>query len=299
MPLTALHNKGVFVINQRLATMLTTDHAKFCSLLTAGIAAAEGTIYAAMTANDCSRLAGVIAENVIAHFAETQPIEIFAERMTKLRVHDPDYTPESIAVIIQIIATALTNMLNNSYPLDDPEYPTLQAAVHDLVLRDSTACFVVYATEREQALRTSLADQERLVSLLRERSMPIMPVYDGILVVPVIGQMDTIRAQELTEDLLTAIVDWQAEQVIIDLTGVPEIDPTSVNQIVQMTKAVTLLGAAVLLVGIDGTMAQTLTQLGVQLAHVHISAHLQDGIAAALAQYGFAIQPISAAYQGF
>ncbi|XSG77277.1 STAS domain-containing protein [Herpetosiphon llansteffanensis] len=287
------------MINQRLATMLTTEQAKFCGLLTAGIATAEGTIYAAMTATDCARLAGVIAENVIAHFAGTKPIEIFAERMTRLRVHDPDYTPESIAVIIQIIATALTSMVNSSYPIADPEYPAIQAAVHDLVLRDSTACFVVYATEREQALRASLADHERLVALLRERSMPIMPVYDGILVVPVIGQMDTIRAQELTEDLLTAIVESTAEQVIIDLTGVPKIDPTSVNQIVQMTKAVALLGASVLLVGIDGTMAQTLTQLGVQLSHVHISAHLQDGIAAALAQYGFAIQPITTAYQGF
>jgi len=134
--------------------------------------------------------------------------------------------------------------------------------------------------------------QELLRSTIRELSTPIIPVYEGMLVLPLVGSIDSRRATEVTERLLEAIAAHQAEIVIIDITGVPVIDTSTANHLLMTTRAASLLGSRVLLVGIGAEIAQTIVHLGVELHGLVTLANLQAGIAYALERFGLGIQPL-------
>lgn len=276
-----------------LAALITAEHDRMCQHLVTLTTQMVGRIYVTMTTEQRNQLAERIAENVIAHFAGTQPIEVFAQKMTRMRVHNPDYSPESIQQIIAAIATALFAVADSAYPSGHPEREAAREAIHDLILRDSTTCYITFAADRQESLQSSMAEQSHLLTVLRAVSTPIIPVYDGVLVVPLVGQMDEHRAQSLMEDLLTAIGQWQAEHVIIDITGVPVVDTAIANHLLQTTKAVTLLGAQTILVGIGAEVAQTLVSLGVDLRHMTIQANLEAGIQTALEVRGLGIRPLT------
>jgi rsbT co-antagonist protein RsbR len=138
--------------------------------------------------------------------------------------------------------------------------------------------------EREQAL----SDQSLLI---QELSAPIVPIHEGVLVLPLVGAVDSRRASQIMESALEQIVAYQADVLILDITGVPIVDTGVANYILQMARAVTLLGSKVVLVGIGAEIAQTIVQLGVDLRDMTTLANLQAGIAYALARQGFAIQP--------
>jgi rsbT co-antagonist protein RsbR len=140
--------------------------------------------------------------------------------------------------------------------------------------------------EREQAM----AAQRRLI---QELSTPIVPIHEGVLVLPIIGTIDSRRATQILEAALERIVAAQAEILILDITGVPYIDTNVANYLLQMVRAVTLLGAQSVLVGIGTEIAQTLVHLGVDLSGVIVRANLQAGIVYALHHMGLAIQPLN------
>lgn len=144
--------------------------------------------------------------------------------------------------------------------------------------------------ERERALE----DQSRLI---QELSVPIVPIHEGVLVLPLVGAVDSRRASQIMESALEQIVAYQADVLILDITGVPVVDTGVANYILQMARAVTLLGSKVVLVGIGAEIAQTIVQLGVELRDMTTLANLQAGIAHALAQQGFAITPTGAGYR--
>jgi rsbT co-antagonist protein RsbR len=134
--------------------------------------------------------------------------------------------------------------------------------------------------------------QEQLLSTIRELSTPIIPVYEGILVLPLVGSIDSRRAAEITERLLEAIAAQQADIVIIDITGVSLIDTSTANHLLMTTRAANLLGSRVVLVGIGAEIAQTIVHLGVELHGLTTLADLQAGIAYALNRIGLGIQPL-------
>ena len=128
-------------------------------------------------------------------------------------------------------------------------------------------------------------------SALREISTPIVPIYEGILVLPMIGAIDSNRATAVTEALLEAITEHQADVVIMDITGVPVIDTGIANYLIQAARAVRLLGSQVVLVGISAEIAQTIVQLGIDLAGIVTRSNLQSGIEFALGLLDLAICP--------
>jgi rsbT co-antagonist protein RsbR len=142
--------------------------------------------------------------------------------------------------------------------------------------------------EREQAIEY----QRRLI---QELSVPIVPIHEGVLVLPLVGAIDSRRATQVMEAALEKIVEFQADMLILDITGVPLVDTGVANYLLQMARAVKLLGAQVILVGIGAEIAQTMVQLGVELRDVTTRSNLQAGIAFALAQQGFAISLLAEA----
>ena len=156
--------------------------------------------------------------------------------------------------------------------------------------------------DMERAHMKTVAEQREqealLRSTIRELSSPIIPVYEGILVLPLVGSVDSRRATEVTERLLEAISAQQAEIVIIDITGVPVIDTNTANHLLMTTRAANLLGSRVVLVGIGAEIAQTIVHIGIELQGLVTLANLQAGIAYALGQIGLGIQPLNARVRG-
>jgi anti-anti-sigma regulatory factor len=144
-----------------------------------------------------------------------------------------------------------------------------------------------------QALQEANQAQERLLQTVRDLSTPAIPIYDGILVLPLVGNIDTGRAGQIMETVLNGIVRERASVVILDITAVSVIDTGVANHLLQVTQAATLLGARCLLVGIKPEVAHTLVMLGVDLGNIITRADLQSGFGFALAQRGLHIVPLA------
>jgi anti-anti-sigma regulatory factor len=139
----------------------------------------------------------------------------------------------------------------------------------------------------EEALRQN-ADQQQIIRLqaaaLRDLATPMIPISDQVVAMPLVGAMDTQRAQQVIEVLLRGVEASRARIAILDITGVPLVDTQVANALVAAAQAVRLLGAQVILTGIRPEVAQTLVGLGIDLAGLVTRATLQDGIAYAMRQ---------------
>jgi anti-anti-sigma factor len=143
----------------------------------------------------------------------------------------------------------------------------------------------IAAVEAERnALQQEVIDAQR--AALRELSTPLIPISKDVMIMPLIGTIDSQRAQMVLEALLEGVAHHQASLAIIDITGVSIVDTQVAQALVQAAQAVRLLGARVMLTGIQPQIAQTLVTLGVDLAEIITRGSLQSGIAMALQQNG-------------
>lgn len=131
---------------------------------------------------------------------------------------------------------------------------------------------------------------EQQQQLIAELSTPLMPIHAGVLVLPLVGYLDQRRATRVMEMALEQIVAAQADVLILDLTGAPLVDQSVANNLLQLIRAVRLIGAHMVLVGISAETAQTIVALEVDLADLVIRSNLQQGIAYALELQGLEIR---------
>jgi len=113
---------------------------------------------------------------------------------------------------------------------------------------------------------------------LKELSTPIIKIWDGVLTLPVIGVVDSRRSEEMMELLLENVVETQSRCVIIDITGVNVVDTKTADHFLKMVKAIKLLGAECIITGTSPEIAQTLTNIGVDLTQIKTLRNLQDGL---------------------
>ncbi|EIT87426.1 anti-sigma-factor antagonist [Fictibacillus macauensis ZFHKF-1] len=127
---------------------------------------------------------------------------------------------------------------------------------------------------------------ERTVSIqksaLLELSAPLIPVFQHISVMPLIGTIDTERAKLIMENLLEGVIQYRSQVVLIDITGVPVVDTMVAHHIIQAADAVRLLGSTCILVGIRPEIAQTIVSLGIDLSLFPTRSTLQKGMEQAL-----------------
>ncbi len=143
-----------------------------------------------------------------------------------------------------------------------------------------------------------LSERERIAAQLRTAqdtaralSTPVLQVRDRLLIVPMIGVIDTVRAKQLTAQLLASIRGNRARVVVLDVTGVPEVDAAVANNLVQTVQAARLLGAELILTGISREISQTLVGLGMKFSEMHVMGDLQSGIEEAEAMLGYQTVP--------
>ena len=123
-----------------------------------------------------------------------------------------------------------------------------------------------------------ITESRRLEAAIEELSTPVLQAQEGLLVVPLIGLVDARRAMQLRNQLLNDIRTQRAKAVVIDLTGVPKIDPETADGLLRTVDAVRLLGAHVILAGISLGIADTLVRIGAELLTVKTTADLQNGL---------------------
>src|SRR5262245_35215052 len=126
---------------------------------------------------------------------------------------------------------------------------------------------------------------------IRELSTPVIKVHDRILLLPIVGTVDTQRAHQIMETVLVQVVDQQAKVMILDIAGVPVVDTRVADHILKTTAAVQLLGAQTILTGISASVARTVVQLGVEITRMHTRSKLSEGIELALSIVGKKIAP--------
>lgn len=143
----------------------------------------------------------------------------------------------------------------------------LSSVFNELML----AVFQTYLEEKE---RTIDAQQREL----RETSTPITEIWDGVLTLPIIGTLDSSRTLLIMESLLNRIASERAAAVVMDVTGVHTVDSQVSHHMIQMVRAIQLMGATAILTGIRPEIARAMTSLNIDLGNVTTRASLSDGL---------------------
>lgn len=134
------------------------------------------------------------------------------------------------------------------------------------------------STKKAEELEEKLALIEQQRKAIEELSTPIIKIWERVLVLPLIGTLDTRRSQRLTEALLTDIATTQTKVAILDITGVATVDSAVANHLMKTVAAVQLLGASCVITGIRPEVAQTIVHLGVDLSGVETLSTLAEGL---------------------
>ncbi|MBN1485096.1 MAG: STAS domain-containing protein [Chloroflexia bacterium] len=133
-----------------------------------------------------------------------------------------------------------------------------------------------------QKVQEGQEQQAELQKTILEMSTPVVPVSEGVLVMPLIGAIGSERAQQIRQALLAAIEQERAQVVILDITGVPVVDTAVAQALLGAAQAARLLGTEPVLVGITPQVAETIVSLGVDLAGLTTRSDLQSGVSYAL-----------------
>lgn len=142
-------------------------------------------------------------------------------------------------------------------------------------------------TSRKRAEQEQRATQEAVIAAqreaLRQLSTPVIPIAAGLLALPLVGSVDSARAQQIVDTLLTAVAEQRAHTVILDITGAPAVDAEAAALFVRIAQATRLLGATLVLTGVSPAVAQAMVALDLPLHGVHTLGSFQRAVAAALA----------------
>jgi PAS domain S-box-containing protein len=128
-------------------------------------------------------------------------------------------------------------------------------------------------------------------AILEMATVPVVQVWDGIVMVPLIGSLDSQRTQQLMERLLQRVNETQAPVALLDITGVAMVDTQTAQHLIETISAVRLLGAEVILIGVRPVIAQTLVHLGIDLSSILTRSSLAAGLGVAFELLDLSVTP--------
>jgi rsbT co-antagonist protein RsbR len=171
--------------------------------------------------------------------------------------------------MIEVMASITTGEYDVRLEIDD-------SREDDFTPVEYSVNFLTEQLRFERRQKLELIEQQR--RSIEELSTPIIKIWDQVLVLPLIGAIDTRRSQRLTESLLTDIAATMTRMAILDITGVPAVDSAVANHLIKTVSAVRLLGAECVITGIRPDVAQTIVHLGVDLSQIETLANLSEGL---------------------
>ena len=210
-----------------------------------------------------------------------EALEAYAKNLSERIIPRGVETHEVLGVVL-LLRDVLARSLFEKYQQDSGLLNRVLDVYEPAANRIAVTVAVSFVQERERVIR-----QQQ--SAIRELSTPVLKVREQLLILPIIGALDAGRARQLTEQLLKGIRDNRAKVVVIDITGVPSIDMTVANHMVQAVRASGLMGARVIITGLSADIAQTLVGLGVDLSMMQSVGDLQGGIEEAERQLSYAV----------
>ena len=178
---------------------------------------------------------------------------------------------DEVLGIVLLLRDVLARSLFEGYRRDTDLLDRILDSYEPAANRIMVTVGVSFVEERERVIR----EQQEAI---RELSTPVLQVRDRLLILPIIGALDSQRARQLTEQLLGSIQANRARVVVIDVTGVATIDIEVANHLVQTVEAARLMGASAIITGLSSKIAQTLVDLGVDLAMMKTVGDLQGGL---------------------
>jgi len=189
---------------------------------------------------------------------------------------------DEVVGIVLLLRDVLARSLFEKYQSDFDLLNQVLDAYEPAANRIANTVAVGFVQERERIIRQQ---QEAI----RELSTPVLQVREQLLILPIIGVLDSQRARQVTEQLLRAIRANRAKVVVIDITGVPTIDSTVANHLVQTVDASGLMGASVIITGLSSDIALTLVTIGLDLSKMNAVGDLQGGIEEAERLLGYEV----------
>jgi rsbT co-antagonist protein RsbR len=199
-----------------------------------------------------------------------ESLQAYARDLSERIVQRGVETHEVLGIVL-LLRDVLARSLFVNYQHDPELLNRILDAYEPAANRIAVTVGVSFVEERERVIR----EQQEAI---RDLSTPVLQVREGLLILPIIGMLDSQRARQLTEQLLGAIQSNRAKVVVIDITGVAAIDVGVANHIVQTVEAARLMGAWAIITGLSSKIAQTLVDLGVDLSTMRTVGDLQGGL---------------------
>ncbi len=187
-----------------------------------------------------------------------------------------------VVEIVLLLRDVLARSLFEKYQEDFALLNRVLDAYEPAANRIANTVAVSFVDERERVIRQQ-------ADAIRELSTPVLQVRERLLILPIIGVLDSQRAKQLTDQLLRGIRTHRAKVVVFDITGVPEIDESVANHLVKTVEASRLMGASVIITGLSSEIAQTLVTIGVDLGKMNTIGDLQGGLEEAERHLGFKV----------
>ena len=210
-----------------------------------------------------------------------EALQAYARNLSERIIPRGVETHEVLGIVLllrDVLARSLFKKYQNDFELLNRVLDAYEPAAN----RIANTVGVSFVQERERIIRQQ---QEAI----RELSTPVLQVRERLLILPIIGVIDSQRARQLTEQLLRGIRNNRAKVVVVDITGVPTIDSTVANHLVQTVEASRLMGASVIITGLSSEIAQTLVTIGVDLSKMNAVGDLQGGIEEAELLLGYKV----------
>src|SRR5438128_1862095 len=210
-----------------------------------------------------------------------EALQAYARNLSERIIPRGVETREVIGIVL-LLRDVLARSLFAKYQADFALLNRILDAYEPAANRIAITVAVGFVQERERVIR----EQQEAIRVL---STPVLQVRERLLILPIIGVMDPQRARQLTEQLLRGIRTNRAKVVVIDITGVPVMDASVANHLVQTVEAARLLGAIVIITGLSPEIAQTLVMMGVDLGKMNTVGDLQGGIEEAERLLGYKV----------
>jgi rsbT co-antagonist protein RsbR len=243
----------------------------------------ESRLLTAMTQEEIFKEATSVYDNYVA-VLETGSVEALTAYAGDLseRIIPRGVEIEEVLGIVLLLRDVLARSLFRKYQRDFALLNRVLDSYEPAANRIANTVGVGFVKERERIIRQQ---QEAI----RELSTPVLQVRERMLILPIVGIIDPQRARQLTEQLLRGIRTNRAKVVVIDITGVPSVDATVANHLVQTVEASRLMGATVIITGLSSEIAQTLVTIGVDLTKMKTTGDLQGGIEEAERLLGYTV----------
>lgn len=243
----------------------------------------ESKLLMAMTRDEIFAEATSVYDKYVAvlESGSVESLQAYARDLSERIIPRGVETNEVVGIVL-LLRDVLARSLFKKYQSDFGLLNRVLDAYEPAANRIANTVAVSFVQERERIIRQQ---QEAI----RELSTPVLQVRERLLILPIIGVIDPQRARQVTEQLLRAIRGNRAKVVVIDITGVPSVDSTVANHLVQTVDASRLMGATVIVTGLSSEIAQTLVTIGVDLSKMKTVGDLQGGIEEAERLLGYKV----------